>query len=65
MPVSSERGDRTALVAIAGNPNVGKLPDWTPYDVVDRTTMVWNDYSQVVNDPIAKQRRIMQPIVNL
>ena len=24
MPVSSERGDRTALVAIAGNPNVGK-----------------------------------------
>ena len=51
--------------ARTGNPNVGKLPDWTPYDVVDRATMVWNDYSQVVNDPIAKQRRIMQQIVDL
>ena len=51
--------------ARTGNPNVGKLPEWRPYDAVDRATMVWNDYSQVVSDPIARQRRIMQPIVNL
>ena len=60
-----ERAGRTALVALAGNPNVGKLPEWRPYDAVDRATMVWNDYSQIVSDPIARQRRIMQPIVNL
>ena len=51
--------------ARTGNPNVGKLPEWRPYDAVDRATMVWNDDSQVVSDPIARQRRIMQPIVDL
>jgi para-nitrobenzyl esterase len=48
-----------------GNPDVGKLPDWTAYDSASRATMVWNDSSQVINDPIRAQREIMQPILNL
>jgi para-nitrobenzyl esterase len=48
-----------------GNPDVGKLPNWTQYDSSSRATMVWNDSSQVVNDPIGRQREIMQPLLNL
>ena len=51
--------------ARTGNPNVGKLPEWRPYDAVERATMVWNDHSELVHDPIARQRRIMQPILQL
>ena len=51
--------------ARTGKPNVGKLPEWRPYDAAERATMVWNDQSRVVNDPIARQRRVMQPILGL
>ena len=51
--------------ARTGNPNVGKLPEWRPYDTTERATMVWNDDSALVDDPIASQRRIMQPILQL
>ena len=57
--------DTVVGFARTGNPNAGKLPEWRPYDAGERATMVWNDNSEVVNDPIAAQRRIMQPIVNL
>jgi len=48
-----------------GNPDVGKLPEWTEYDSSSRATMVWNNSSQVINDPIRSQRMVMQPILNL
>ena len=51
--------------ARTGKPNVGKLPEWRPYDAAERATMVWNNQSRVVNDPIARQRRVMQPILGL
>jgi len=51
--------------ARTGNPDVGKLPDWTGYDSTSRATMVWNDSPQVINDPIGRQREVMQPLLNL
>ena len=57
--------DTVVGFARTGNPNVGKLPGWRPYNAVDRATMVWDNHSQVVNDPVGRQRRIMQPILNL
>ena len=51
--------------ARTGNPNVGKLPEWRPYDAVSRATMVWNNDSQVIDDPIGRQREVMQPILQL
>ena len=51
--------------ARTGSPDVGKLPAWRSYDAADRATMVWDNQSRVVNDPIAGQRRIMQPILGL
>ncbi len=51
--------------ARSGNPNVGKLPRWQPYNTETRATMVWNDESRLLNDPIGPQREIMQPILQL
>jgi para-nitrobenzyl esterase len=51
--------------ARSGVPNAGTLPDWTPYDSSNRATMVLNDVSAVVNDPLRSRRQVMQPILNL
>ena len=51
--------------ARTGNPNVGKLPLWQPYNTETRATMVWNNESQLLKDPIKRQRKIMTPILNL
>jgi len=51
--------------ARSGNPNVGKLPQWQPYNSETRATMVWNDDSELLSDPIGRQREIMQSILNL
>ena len=65
MALADKVSDTVTAFARSGDPNTGKLPEWPAYDVVDRATMVWNDQSRVANDPIARQRRVMQPIVNL
>lgn len=57
--------DTVINFARTGDPNVGKLPDWTPYDGSSRYTMVLNDESTVVSDPIAERREVMQEILNL
>jgi para-nitrobenzyl esterase len=51
--------------ARSGDPNMGKLPLWRPYNAETRATMVWNDSSQVLNDPIGRQREILLPILSL
>jgi para-nitrobenzyl esterase len=51
--------------ARSGDPNTGKLPLWRPYNAETRATMVWNDTSQVLNDPIGRQREILLPILSL
>jgi para-nitrobenzyl esterase len=55
------------LIAFArtGNPNASKLPTWTPYEKNRRATMVLNNSSKVVDDPLREQREIMQPLLNL
>lgn len=51
--------------ARTGNLNASALPQWTPYESGERATMVLNNTSQVVDDPIARQREAMQPILQL
>jgi len=51
--------------ARTGSPNADKLPTWTPYDSNNRATMVLNNESKLINDPIVNQRKIMQPILKL
>ena len=51
----------SAWIAFAktGNPNTREVPDWPPYDGVNRATMVFNLESKVVNDPNSSIRKIL------
>jgi para-nitrobenzyl esterase len=46
--------------ARTGNPSTPALPDWPAYDAQTRATMVFDRESQVVNDPYAGVRKVMQ-----
>lgn len=41
-----------------GDPNCGALPDWPAYDTKRRATMVFDNVSQVVDDPSSAERRL-------
>ncbi|MCA9018116.1 MAG: carboxylesterase family protein, partial [Planctomycetaceae bacterium] len=51
--------------ARTGDPNVGKLPVWLPYDAQNRHTMILNNVSALESDPLQSRREIMQPILKL
>lgn len=63
--LASKVSDSIIHFARTGSPNAGALPEWTPYESANRATMVLNNTSQVVDDPIARRREIMQPILQL
>lgn len=50
-----------AWVAFArtGDPNVGGLPHWAPYDATTRATMIFDLASRVENDPNAEVRKLL------
>lgn len=63
--LADKMADAWIAFARTGAPNTSKLPTWTPYDVPRRATMVFDDRSQVIDDP-AKERRIaMQKVLQL
>jgi para-nitrobenzyl esterase len=41
-----------------GDPNFEALPHWPAYDLERRATMVFNDVSEVVDDPAGAERRL-------
>ena len=45
--------------AKSGNPSISTLPPWTPYDGRSRSTLVFDNESRVVSDPIREQRVAM------
>jgi para-nitrobenzyl esterase len=42
-----------------GDPNTKDLPRWAPFNTTERATMVFNNQSTVVNDPIRQERLAM------
>jgi para-nitrobenzyl esterase len=50
-----------AWIAFArtGDPNTPKLPTWPAFDAINRPTMVFDNVSTVVDDPIREQRIAM------
>ena len=53
-----------AWVAFArsGNPNHKGLPDWKPFNLGDRPTMVFNNACALVNDPYGEERLALKAI---
>jgi para-nitrobenzyl esterase len=59
MALADRVSDTWIAFARTGDPNTRKLPAWPKYDAANRQTMVINNESRVVNDPIREQRIAM------
>ncbi|MBV9742571.1 MAG: carboxylesterase family protein, partial [Acidobacteriia bacterium] len=57
--------DTWIAFARTGNPNTNKLPHWPPFDTKNRATMVIDNVSKVVNDPLREQRIAMYRALHL
>ena len=65
MALADKVSDTWIAFARAGDPNTPKLPHWPAYDARDRATMVINNVSKVVNDPLREQRLAMFQALDL
>jgi para-nitrobenzyl esterase len=65
MALADKVSDAWIAFARAGDPNTPKLPHWPAYDAKDRATLVINNVSKVVNDPLREQRLAMFQAMNL
>jgi para-nitrobenzyl esterase len=65
MALADKVSDAWIAFARDGNPNTPKLPRWPAYDAKDRATMVINNESKVVNDPLRERRLAMYKALNL
>ena len=57
--------DAWIAFARTGNPNAGKLPQWKPFNQADKATMVINNDSKLVNDPLKQRRQLMLSLMDL
>ncbi|MBV9507421.1 MAG: carboxylesterase/lipase family protein [Acidobacteriia bacterium] len=65
MALADRLSDSWIAFARSGNPNTPKLPHWPAFDAKDRATMVIDNTSTVVNDPLKEQRIAMNRAMNL
>jgi len=65
MALADKVSDAWVAFARTGNPNTPKLPQWKPFSVQDRATMVFNNESKLANDPIREQRLVMNDALGL
>ena len=65
MALADKVSDAWIAFSRSGDPNTPKLPHWPAYDAKDRATMVINNVSKVVNDPLREQRLAMFQALNL
>lgn len=63
--LADKMSDAWIAFARSGNPSTPKLPSWTPFNAAQRATMVFNDTSSVVNDPLGERRVAMQAFMGL
>jgi para-nitrobenzyl esterase len=59
MALADKLSDTWIAFARTGDPNTSKLPHWPAFNAKERPTMVINNQSKVVSDPIGEQRAAM------
>ncbi len=59
MALADKVSDAWIAFARTGNPNTPKLPHWPEFNTHDRPTMIFDNVSKVVNDPLREQRIAM------
>jgi para-nitrobenzyl esterase len=65
MALADKVSDAWIAFARTGNPNTPKLPNWPVFNAKDRPTLVIDNVSKVVNDPLREQRIAMFQAMNL
>ena len=65
MALADKVSDAWIAFARTGDPNTPKLPRWPKFSSKDRATMVINNQSKIVNDPLHDQRLAMFRAMNL
>jgi len=65
MALADKLSDTWIAFARTGDPNTPKLPHWPTFNPTERPTMVINNQSKVVSDPIREQRLAMFRALNL
>jgi len=65
MALADKASDTWIAFARTGDPNTSKLPHWPPFNPKERPTMVINNQSKIVDDPIRQQRLAMFRALNL
>jgi para-nitrobenzyl esterase len=58
--VADQMSSAWLAFARTGDPNTAGVPAWPAYDAETRATMMFNLQSQVVNDPNAEVRTLLQ-----
>jgi para-nitrobenzyl esterase len=59
MALADKVSDAWIAFARSGNPNTPKLPHWPALNAQERPTMVIDNVSKMVNDPLREQRIAM------
>jgi para-nitrobenzyl esterase len=57
--VADQMSSAWIAFARSGDPNTDALPQWRPYDLKSRATMIFNLDSRLQNDPYSEIRRIL------
>jgi para-nitrobenzyl esterase len=65
MALADKVSDAWIAFARTGNPNTPKLPHWPVFDAANRATMIINNESRVVDDPLREKRIAMFRALNL
>jgi para-nitrobenzyl esterase len=65
MALADKVSDAWIAFARTGDPNTPKLPHWPAFNAAERPTMVIDNQSKVVGDPIHLQRVAMFRVLNL
>jgi para-nitrobenzyl esterase len=65
MALADRVSDSWIAFARTGNPNTPKLPYWPAFTANDRATMVFDNVSKVIDDPLREQRIAMFRTLNL